>query len=472
MRVEARSWLVAGSQGRRAAGSVLYLAIIAGMVFSLISVFTPYLVGQPSRGTVSVTVNPSSVAGTTVRGYSSSVLATWQGPEQTAFAGVLHQFQVQHDIDVSYLSANQDLPLLLGNALSQGRPPDIAILPQPGELMDLARQHKLVPLDRIVDRRQLADTSGLWQHYATWDGKPYGVYFKTSNKSVVWYRPDLFRQAGIEGPPATWTDLLADIARLHSAQITPFAMCGASPWTLTDWFENLYLQTAGPAAYQALAAHAGVRWTDPSVARALGLMAQVFAPDDVAGGLTGALSTSYPDCVSQVFTRGSRTAMVFEGDFVQSAIRSLGLSLTPGPNGDYDFFRFPAVSSTYSSGVVVGGDVAVMLRDTPQARELIDYLATPGAGRAWARQGGFISPHSSVKEQDYPDALSRALAAAVTDRGSMLQFDMSDQAPVAFGSTVGGGEWLALQQWLSDPSMIPQTQERLEQYAQQAYAES
>jgi ABC-type glycerol-3-phosphate transport system substrate-binding protein len=439
-------------------GAVLYLAVVAGMVFVLISVFTPYLVRQPSRGGVSVAVNPS-------------VLATWQGPEQTAFAGVLRQFQQQHAIDVTYQSAGQDLPLWLDNSLAQGTPPDVAFLPQPGELADLARRGILIPLDGVVDRRQLADMNGLWRSYASWNGRLYGVYFKTSDKSVIWYRPDLFRAAHIQGVPATWADLLTDVGLLRNAGITPFAMCGSSAWTLTDWFENLYLRSAGPAMYENLARH-DVRWTDPSVARALGLMAQVFDPDDMAGGRTGSLTTQYPDCVNTVFARGSRTAMVFEGDFVQNQIQSLGRRMTAGPNGDYDFFRFPAVDPRFSSGVIVGGDAAVMLRNTPQARELINYLATPEAGRLWARQGGFISPHASVRGQDYPGPLARTLATAVTGGGAMLEFDMSDQAPAAFGSTVGAGEWDALQQWLSDPSAIQQTQERLERDAEQAYAAS
>jgi alpha-glucoside transport system substrate-binding protein len=64
---------------------------------------------------------------------------------------------------------------------------------------------------------------------------------------------------------------------------------------------------------------------------------------------------------------------------------------------------------------VVGGHAAVMLRDRLQARKLIRYLSTAAAGRTWARQGGFISPHRSVGAGDYTNALSRALAAPITD---------------------------------------------------------
>jgi ABC-type glycerol-3-phosphate transport system substrate-binding protein len=199
-------------------------------------------------------------------------------------------------------------------------------------------------------------------------------------------------------------------------------------------------------------------------------MAAAFTPENMAGAVSGALGTAYPDCVSRVFAGGGRTAMVFEGDFALGAIQSLGLSLTPGPAGDYDFFRFPAVDRSAPPAVVVGGDMAVMLRDTPEARELINYLATPDAGRAWARQGGFISPHRDVRGADYANQLSRQIAAGLAGNGTTLEFDMSDRAPVAFGSTAGAGEWEALQRWAADTSTTTATQEQLEAAARQAYS--
>ena len=48
------------------------------------------------------------------------------------------------------------------------------------------------------------------------DGKQYGVPF---NAGMVgfWYNKDFFAQAGIDAPPATWDELLADIQTLKDA---------------------------------------------------------------------------------------------------------------------------------------------------------------------------------------------------------------------------------------------------------------
>ena len=80
-------------------------------------------------------------------------------------------------------------------------------------------------------------------------------------------------------------------------------MCGASGWTLTDWFENVYLSQAGPDKYDQLAAHK-IRWTDPSVGSALRTLAQLWGtPGTLA---PQPLLTDFPGCVSTAF--GQRKA--------------------------------------------------------------------------------------------------------------------------------------------------------------------
>ena len=46
---------------------------------------------------------------------------------------------------------------------------------------------------------------------------------------------------------------------------------------------------------------------------------------------------------------------------------------------------------------------------------------------------------------------------------------MSDQAPAAFGGTVGQGEWKIMTDFLKDPSDIQGTQQALEAAAAKAY---
>ena len=54
-----------------------------------------------------------------------------------------------------------------------------------------------------------------------------------------------------------------------------------------------------------------------------------------------------------------------------------------------------------------------MFKDTPAARALITYLASPEAATIWAKLGGFSSPNKGVPASAYPDALQRSAATAL-----------------------------------------------------------
>ena len=110
-----------------------------------------------------------------------------------------------------------------------------------------------------------------------------------------------------------------------------------------------------------------------------------------------------------------------------------------------------------------------MLKDTPQAQALIKYLASPEAGAIWSHLGGFTSPNKQVDLSVYPDAISRKAAKALIDAGSNVAFDMSDQAPAAFGGTAGSGEWGDLQTWVRNTSDISGIEAKLEADAKAAY---
>ena len=47
----------------------------------------------------------------------------------------------------------------------------------------------------------------------------------------IWYNKDLFEQAGIDAPPATWEELLADVQTLKDAGITPISLAAGAPPT-------------------------------------------------------------------------------------------------------------------------------------------------------------------------------------------------------------------------------------------------
>src|SRR5438094_432010 len=132
-----------------------------------------------------------------------------------------------------------------------------------------------------------------WRTFGSYQGKLYGVFFKGANKSTVWYNVPVFQQAGIQ-PPTDWPGFLQDAQTISDAGFTPLALDGGSGWPLTDWFENVYIRTAGPDMYDKLATHQ-IPWTDPSVTTALQTLAQVFSHSDwQLGGTSGSLQATFP----------------------------------------------------------------------------------------------------------------------------------------------------------------------------------
>jgi alpha-glucoside transport system substrate-binding protein len=389
------------------------------------------------------------------------VAGVWKGREARNIRAVLARFERRTGARVAYKYQTYDIATTLKKRLVLGCPPDVALLPMPGLLTDLAKRGHLKAMGPAVRELVRHNYAKEWRRRATVNGKLYGVWFKAANKSTFWYSRSAFRRAHVK-PPRTWAQLIHVAAKLQDADITPFSVAGAEGWTLTDWFENVYLATAGRASYDALAEQK-LPWTDPTVTTALKRLAEILGRGDwLAGGTRGALKTDFGKSARRVFGRGRDAAMLFEGDFVASRIAEQPVAR----KDDIGLFPFPGLPG-HPSPRVVGGDVAAQFTSTPLGRQLMKFFAMPEAAVPWARAGGFISPNRHVPRGAYPDATTRRLARAVRT-GRALRFDLSDLQPPSFGASAGQGMWKILQSYLRDTSSVAATTQKLERAARAA----
>ncbi|MFJ9343715.1 ABC transporter substrate-binding protein [Streptomyces sp. NPDC101733] len=397
-------------------------------------------------------------------GEKLEVAAVWTGAEQANFVTVLKEFEKRTGATVTFVPAQDPIVTFLGTKVAGGQPPDVALLPQVGALVAAVKNKWAQPVGPEAKAQLDANYSAGWKDLGSVDGTPYGIYYKAANKSLVWYNAKAFDAAGVK-PPKTWKELIAAADTLSASGTPAVSVAGADGWTLTDWFENVYLSQAGPEKYDLLAKHE-LKWTDDSVKQALTTLGELFGRKDfLAGGPTGALATEFPKSVTQTFTGGDRpaAAMVFEGDFV-----AVNIGQTEAKVGeDALVFPFPAVGG--KAPVVSGGDVAVALKPSKGAQALLTFLASADAAEIQAREGGFISPNKAVDPKAYPNDIQRGIAKALIAAGDDFRFDLSDQAPAAFGGTPGAGEWKALQDFLANPSDVAGVQARLEADAAKAY---
>lgn len=399
-----------------------------------------------------------------LEGEELEVAAVWTGTEQDRFTLVLDAFEEQTGASVTFTSTGDDIAAVLTPRISGGDPPDVAILPQPGLLRDFQGQDALQPLDDVVGEGFDDNYAGFWRDLVTVEDQLYAVPFKAANKSLFWYRTAVFEDAGVE-PPADYDGLLETAQTISDFGETPLSIGASDGWTLTDFFENIYLRTAGPEMYDQLANH-DIPWTHESVTTAFELMAEVVQSDFLAGGTDATLQTDFTASVTQVFAEEA-AAMVFEGDFVAGTITG---DTEAELGTDADVFPFPEIEGS-GDAVVSAGDLAVLFSDSEAGRALIEFLGSTEAGEIWAEAGGFISPNRNVDTEAYPDEISQRIATELIEADENARFDLSDLQPSEFGATAGQGLWALMQDFLRDPSAIDQVTQQIEAAAARAYGE-
>jgi ABC-type glycerol-3-phosphate transport system substrate-binding protein len=434
------------------------LAAIAGVVAALVAV-TAGCGGGGGGSSNSTSTGNSSVSG------SIKFWGIWAATEQKAFQKVIDGFHTQYpNVTVTYASKGNDIPTVLSTAIAGGNPPDMADIAQPGLMKQFVQQGHLKPIT-YAQSTIASNFSPAWEDLGKVNGKLYGLLFKASNKSTLWYNVNVLKQAGVQAPK-TWSQMISDAKTIKASGTPAYSLCGANGWTLTDIFENIYLRMWGQNKYDALSAHQ-IKWTDSTVTKALQDMAQVVGDTgNIYGGTSGALQTDYPTCVDYAFATPPKAAFNLQGDFVSLEILQATKSK---PVKDFNVVPFPTITSgPNSTAVETGGDLIVAFRDTPAIEAFMKYLASSQAAQIWAKLGGFGSGNKNVPASVYPDPITKATEAPLAGASSVA-FDMSDEQPAAFGATTGQGEWGIFQKFLQNPSSIASIQQQLESSAAKAY---
>jgi ABC-type glycerol-3-phosphate transport system substrate-binding protein len=402
----------------------------------------------------------ASTNGQDLKGVTLNVAADWSGAEQANFQKVLDAFTAKTGATVNYTSYGSNVATTLNTKIAGGDPPDVAVIPQPGLLQSLAKAGSLIPLSATTLAAVKKNYSQDWVDLGSVDGKAYGIWFKGSNKSTVWYNTKVYDNAGAT-VPKTWDEFLAQLKKVSDSGVYGLSIGADVGWPLTDWFENVYLRTAGAQKYDELTTHA-IPWTDPSVIDALTILSKLWSDKTLIE--PGGAQRTFGDSVTEVFGDPPKAGTVYEGDFVAGNITSQTKSAI---GTDAKFYDFPSIDGS-GPAVVGGGNAAIQLKDNKGATELMTYLASPEAATIWVKLGGFTSPNKGVSLSSYPDATSKQIAQALVG-AETFRFDMSDQAPSAFGGTPGSGEWKIMIDFYNNPSDIQGTAAALEAAAKADY---
>lgn len=397
-------------------------------------------------------------------GEELEITAMWTGNQQDYFEEVLDNFRELTGAEVDYTPIGENLATVLGTRIEGGNPPDISLLPQPGLLQEFAEDGNLVPIsdetESVIDEYY----APVWKELGTAEDDLYGVWFKAANKSLMWYNTEIFAEAGVE-EPETWEELLDVAETISFYGVTPFSIGGGSSWTLTDWFENVYLRVAGPEMYDKLMNHE-IPWTHETVKESLTVLKDIFGrPEWLAGGIEGSLEANHPEGIIKPFQDQPEAAIVYGADFSAGAI----INETDAELGEEaTFFDFPSINDS-PIAVLGAGDVAVNFSDTEASKALMRYLATPEAAEIWAVKGDYTSPNQGVDPELYPSDILRR-SGQTLQQAEWFRFDLSDLQPARFGSTEGTGMRFWFQEFLRNPD-VDRTAEGLEEDAQEVFEE-
>lgn len=451
---------------RRVARTGLWMMLAASALFLVVLLlFPPGPAPDSSQAVASVQLTSSCDTYTRAVSRESEnekaplVVAGPRGKvEAKTFMTVLEHFSTDTGIPVVYAYQTRDIAKTLRKRLDRYCPPDVALLPQPGLLRELAQHGDLFPVAPSTKRLVKDNQGPLWRRIGSVNGRLYGVWFKAANKSTIWYSRRTLDKHGVR-PAATWSQLRRAAATLDDAGVVPFSLAGQDGWTLTDWFENIYLRTAGKKHYDDLAAHQ-IPWTHKTVRVALEHMSDMLRRDWLLNGSSGRfMRTSFEASVNEVFRGRPAAAMVYEGDFVTSQIEAAHAD-------DAGVFRFPAIGGSEPSSVVVGGDVATLMTDAADGQRLVRYLATVKAAQVWVRAGG-ISPNRRLTQDAYRNTTTRRLAHALVHAKQQV-FDLADLQPPAFGAASDKGMRKILGDFVSGAADIDRVMRELEAAAKAA----
>jgi alpha-glucoside transport system substrate-binding protein len=378
-------------------------------------------------------------------GQRLTIFGDWLSPERELFESVVAYFEDATGVDVAY-SGSDSFEQQIIIDIQAGSPPNITIFPQPGIASNLAAQGHLTPLGEDTANwvRENYAAGDSWADLGTFEGQDgteafYAFPYKADVKSLVWYVPENFEDAGYE-VPETLEDLKALTEQIVADGGTPWCIGlgagAATGWPATDWVEDMMLRTQPPEVYDQWTANE-IPFNDERVVGAIEEFGWFAKNNDfVAGGTEGVVSTDFRDSPAGLFSSPPRCYMHHQASFIPSFFPE-GTEV----GADADFFYMPAYAEKDFGRPVLGsGNVVSVTADSEAARAFIEFLKTPIAHEIWMAQSGFLTPLKSASPEAYANEPLKKQGEILTS-ATTFRFDGSDLMPGRIGA---GAFWTGM----------------------------
>jgi alpha-glucoside transport system substrate-binding protein len=343
---------------------------------------------------------------------------------------------------------------------AEGGTLDLAAVPQPGAVRQLAADGSIVALEDLgFDIGELEELFGeYFLSLGEYEGKHYGMPTNINLKSMVWYPKDDFDAAGYE-VPETWDDMLALSDQILADNPDGAPWCvgfeseGATGWPATDWMEDLVLRTAGVETYDQWVNHE-IPFDDPAIKAAAERFGEVLFTDGyVLGGAAATADLAFGEAPGPMFQDPPGCWLHRQASFINSFFGNFAEGLEAGV--DYDWFPLPPIDQ---EGTLFAGEFTVVGSDRPEVRDFLekfiaqDVQCEMGGVEASSR----ISPNIDVGPDCYANSILADASVVLTDalENDTGRFDASDMMPPEVGS---GTFWTGMIEYVrGGPSSLDQ----------------
>src|SRR5215469_15009085 len=328
------------------------------------------------------------------------VVGFYSAATQGIFEGMAKDFTAAHpDVDVKIEVVQWDnLQQRLTTDIAGGTPPDIALIGTRW-LVDFVHNDIAEPLDGYITPEFKSRFIESFMAPSTINGKIYALPVAASARAM-YYNKDLLAKAGVQNPPETWDQLVADakkIKALGSENTYGFALQGKEIETDAYWYYSLWT-------------HGGELIADgkSGVGSPQAIAGLQLYRDMIDQGLTEPDPTGYNrQDIERLFKQG-RIGMILTGPWLRGQIK------TDAPNLNYGIAPIPAGSAKATYGVT---DTLMVFKSSQQKKLAWQFLSETAFSPKWrvefTTKEGFL-PVTKV-EADAPVFTNDPQLKAFTD---------------------------------------------------------
>lgn len=384
-------------------------------------------------------------------GSDSGPVTIWMSLDQSVVDGIQTQMDVAAEeagIEVK-IERVDSIDKLIKTKIQAGDTPDIALLPQPGVVASVVELGAAFPLDDVLDTEELESSMVAGALDAGMvDDKLYGLLTSMNVKSLIFYPKKAFEAAGYEAPESL--DELTTLAdQIKSDGGTPWCLTmesgDATGWVATDWMEDLVMRYGGVDAYNDWVTH-DLPFTDPVVKEAAAYFEDVALTEgNVLGGQQAITATPFTEAAKPMFDKGKPGCWLLKQGSFFVGPDFLPEEVFANLDDELGVMGFPPAEAGGENPVLGGGDLAVLMSDSEDAKTAMTLLATADIGNEAAPVSSFISPFKDFDASLYPSETTRTIANVAYDSTAFL-FDGSDSMPAEVGA---GSFWKEMTAWLN-----------------------